>query len=148
MQQTAAMEVGIGVVDLDRMLEFYTEALGCRETRRADIPAALSSGLGLAPDGYLCVWLETPFGEVIKLMRPPEAPTRREPAAHLTSETGIAYLTFYVDDVASVLAAAEAGGAALRSERALIEGAPGMPVKLGFLSDPEGNVIELVEVAS
>ena len=70
MKQTASLEVGIGVIDFERMYAFYTEVLGCRENRRADIPGELSSQLTLAADGYLCVWLETPGGEVIKLMSP------------------------------------------------------------------------------
>ncbi|MEM8767022.1 MAG: VOC family protein [Pseudomonadota bacterium] len=144
MQQTSAMEVGISVMDLPQMLGFYTEALGCREVRRADIPAALSAPLTLAADGYLCVWLQTPGGEIIKLMAPPTAPQKLVQPERLTEQTGIAYLTFYVDDIAAVLAAAEERGATLRSERALVTEGAGA-VKLGFLEDPEGNVVELVE---
>lgn len=141
------MEVGIAVVDLSRMLRFYTQVLGCEEVRRADIPVPLSSRLGLAEGGYLCVWLKTPGGEVIKLMSPPDPPALLAAPARLTSRTGIAYLTFYVEDIASVLAAAEALGARLRSDRELASGEAGLPVKLGFFSDPEGNVVELVEAA-
>ena len=43
------------------------------------------------------------------------------------------------------LAAAEAKGAVLRSDRSLI--AEGEPLRLCFFADPEGNIIELVEVA-
>lgn len=137
------MEVGIGVIDFDRMYRFYTEVLGCNEVRRADIPPELSSQLALAPSGYLCVWLRTPNGEVIKLMSPPEAPTQQSAPAHLTSRTGIAYLTFYCSDLEEVLASAEAAGAVLRSDRALATG--DRPLKLCFFADPEGNVIELVQ---
>ena len=144
MQQTSAMEVGIAVIDLPRMLSFYSEALGCREVRRADIPGALSDPLTLAADGYLCVWLQTPGGEIIKLMAPPAPPLRLEQPERLTLRTGIAYLTFYVADIAAVLDAAEARGATLRSERSLITEGAGA-VKLGFFEDPEGNVVELVE---
>ena len=144
MQQTAAMEVGISVMDLPRMHGFYTEVLGCAEVRRAEIPAALSEPLTLAAEGYLCVWMQTPGGEIIKLMAPPAPPAQLEAAACLTERTGIAYLTFYVDDIAAVLAAAEAAGATLRSARALVTEGAGA-VKLGFFEDPEGNVVELVE---
>ena len=143
MKQTAALEAGISVSDLDRMLAFYTDVLGCEEVRRAPIPAQLSEQLTLAPDGYLCVWLQTPFGERIKLMSPPDAPAASDAPAYLTSRHGIAYLTFYCSDLSEVLAAAEAAGAILRSDRALVE--PGNPLRLCFFSDPEGNIIELVE---
>ena len=73
------MECGIPVTDLDAMLDFYCSVLGCKESRRADIPAQLSNQLAVAPDGYVNVWLETPGGEIIKLMQPRRLrnPTRR-----------------------------------------------------------------------
>jgi catechol 2,3-dioxygenase-like lactoylglutathione lyase family enzyme len=144
-KQIAPVEAGIAVDDLDRMLAFYTNALGCREVRRAEIPAALSSAITLARDGYTCVWLKTPGGETIKLMRPPNKPTPSGAPALLTERRGIAYLTFYCEAIGEVLARCESAGATLRSDRALIQGE--RPVKLCFLSDPEGNVIELVEPA-
>ena len=145
MKQTSPLEVGIPVIDFDRMYAFYTEVLTCTELRRADIPAALSLGLTAGKNGYLNVWLQTPGGEVIKLMRPPEDPVQGEAPEFLSARTGIGYLTFYCSDLADVLAAAEARGATLRSDRSLI--AEGAPMKLCFFSDPEGNIIELVEVA-
>ena len=75
------------------------------------------------------------------------APTSEPPAdagrANLADRTGIAFLTFYCNDIVGVLATAEQYGAVLRSERSLLDGAIG--VKLAFFADPEGNVIELVE---
>jgi catechol 2,3-dioxygenase-like lactoylglutathione lyase family enzyme len=145
MRQIAPVEAGIAVDDLDRMLAFYTNALGCREVRRAEIPAALSHAITVARDGYTCVWLKTPGGETIKLMRPPNKPAASGAPALLTERRGIAYLTFYCEAIGEVLARCESAGATLRSDRSLIQGE--RPVKLCFLSDPEGNVIELVEPA-
>lgn len=144
MQQTQPMECGIPVADLDRMLDFYCSVLGCREARRADIPSQLSRQLAVAPDGYVNVWLETPGGEIIKLMQPPAPPAPNDPGEHLATKGGIGYLTFYCSDLHDTLAAAEAKGAELRSDRSLID--PERPLRLCFFSDPEGNVIELVEV--
>lgn len=143
MRQTAPVEAGICVENLERMLAFYERALGCREVRRAEIPAALSRAIALAGDGYTCVWLKTPGGETIKLMRPPRAPAPSGSPALLTDRRGIAYLTFYCERLDDVLAAAEAAGATLRSDRSLL--AADRPVRLCFFADPEGNVIELVE---
>jgi catechol 2,3-dioxygenase-like lactoylglutathione lyase family enzyme len=145
MKQTQPIETGIAVTDLDRMLGFYTDVLSCKEVRRAPIPAELSEQLTLAPDGYLCVWLQTPGGEVIKLMSAPQAPEVLDAPKYLTGRSGIAYLTFYCSDLGEVLAAAEAAGAALMSDRALV--APDAPLRLCFFTDPEGNVIELVQPA-
>ncbi len=143
MQQTAALEVGIPVIDLDLMQTFYCDVLSCTELRRADIAPELSRGLTTSPEGYVNVWLQTPYGEVIKLMHPTVLPTRASATDFLTERTGVAYLTFYCSDLASVLDKAEARGAVLRSDRNLTSGDIG--IKLCFFEDPEGNVVELVE---
>ncbi len=142
MQQTSPMEVGMTVIDIAKMHAFYTGVLGCKEVRRAEIPAPLSRALTLAADGYLCVWLETPGGEVIKLMSPPSAVLSEMPPEFLTGRAGIAYLTFYCEDLQDVLQKAEAAGALLRSDRSLTDSS--QPLMLCFFSDPEGNIIELV----
>jgi catechol 2,3-dioxygenase-like lactoylglutathione lyase family enzyme len=146
MRQTMPLEVGIPVIDLDRMYGFYTQVLSCTEVRRADIPAALSSDLGVAPDGYINIWLKTPNGEVIKLVRPPAPPARPATPEYMAARTGIAYLTFYCSDLDATLDAAEAAGAVLKSDRSLIAG--DRSLRLCFFADPEGNIIELVEPAA
>ncbi|MFI7701882.1 VOC family protein [Nonomuraea sp. NPDC049480] len=51
MDQEAVMarplEVGIVVADLDGLVRFYTEALGCREIRRSAVPASINGPAGL-----------------------------------------------------------------------------------------------------
>ena len=143
MKQTSALEVGLVVQNLDAMLAFYQEVLGCVEVRRADIPPALSAGIAVHPDGYTNVWLQTPNAEVIKLVAPPAAPVNPGHPANSAERTGFAYLTFYCEQIEAVLATAEAAGATVRSERAYLSGDIG--VKMVFFEDPEGNVIELVE---
>jgi catechol 2,3-dioxygenase-like lactoylglutathione lyase family enzyme len=145
MKQTAPMEVGLVVADLDRMYRFYVEVLSCTEVRRADIPANLSRAIRTASDGYVNVWLRTPNGEVIKLVKPPALPARVAAPAFSSERTGFAYLTFYCSDLEATLAAALAAGAVERSEPSTRSGAIG--VKLVFFEDPEGNVVELVEPA-
>lgn len=143
MRQLTPLEVGIAVHDLDLMLGFYRTVLSCEEVPRSDIPASLTQALTASADGYVNVWLRTPGGEVIKLFRPGADPAPEPRRANLADRTGIAFLTFYCEDIEGVLATAERCGAVLRSDRALLGGAIG--VKLAFFDDPEGNVIELVE---
>lgn len=143
MQQIAPIEVGLPVIDMDRMHDFYCRVLSFEEVRRAEIPPELTQALTAGADGYLNVWIRSPHGEIIKLVRPPKAPVRSAPAAALSERTGFGYLTFYCQDIEQVLAAAEANGATVRSDRGLLDGRIG--VKLVFFEDPEGNVIELVE---
>jgi catechol 2,3-dioxygenase-like lactoylglutathione lyase family enzyme len=142
-KQTAPMEVGLVVADLERMYRFYVEVLGCTEVRRADIPADLSRAIRTASAGYVNVWLRTPNGEVIKLVKPPASPARVAAPAFSSERTGFAYLTFYCSDLEATLTAALARGAVERSEPSTRSGTIG--VKLVFFEDPEGNVIELVE---
>ena len=143
MEQIAPIEIGLPVLDLARMHDFYCTVLSCTEIRRADIPASLSRPLTTASDGYVNVWLRTPYGEVIKLIRPANSPELTAPSGFLAARTGFAFLTFYCRAIEQVLATAEAHGAVLRSDRALLDGRVG--VKLAFFEDPERNVIELVE---
>ena len=142
MKQTQALEIGIPVRDLDRMVTFYCEVFGCSELRRAEIPAELSRAIGVAPDGYVNVWLELPGGEVIKLVQPPVPPEDNSAPDFFAARTGIAYFTFFCADIVEAVEKAEAFGATLASERALLDQEG---VKLGFLRDPEGNVFEFVQ---
>lgn len=143
MKQLSAIEVGLVVQNLDAMLAFYTDVLGCSEVRRSDIPAPLSTGIAVHQQGYVNVWLQTPNGEVIKLVAPPSQPHNPGHPAFSAERTGFAYLTFYCAEIEQVLAKAEASGAQVRSDRGYLSGEIG--VKMVFFEDPEGNVIELVE---
>ena len=143
MEQLQPLEVGIVVADLDRMLAFYTEVLSCVEQRRSDIPVELSRALKAAPEGYINVWLKTPFGEVIKLVKPPASPVIDRAPEFSSARSGFAYLSFYCSQIEAVLALARAKGAQVRSDDWTMSGSIGL--KLVFFEDPEGNVIELVE---
>lgn len=142
MKQSAPLEVGICVRDVASMVGFYCDVLGCREVMRAPIPPAISDPAGMGPDGFEMVWLQTPWGERLKLLGPPGAPPPGTERAHLTAAAGIAYVTFYCEDLASVVKRALAAGATLLSDPAL-QGAPAL--KIAFFRDPEGNAVELVE---
>ena len=143
MKQTAPLEIGLPVIDLSKMVGFYTRVFGCEEERRADIPAELSRAIGVAEDGYENVWLRFPGGEVIKLVRPKTAPAQAPAAAYSSQTTGLAYFTLYCDDIAAAITSAVEEGAELVSEPNLAEASN--PVRLAFLRDPEGNVFEFVQ---
>ncbi len=143
MRQTAPLEIGLPVIDLDRMVDFYVSVFGCEEVRRADIPADLSRRIRVADEGYVNVWLQLPGGEVIKLVRPPSPPQSKAQLEFSATSTGVAYFTLFCDDIATAIDKALAQGAELRSDPALAES--GVGVKLAFLADPEGNVFEFVE---
>lgn len=143
MKQSAPLEIGIPVIDLDRMVAFYRDVFSCEELRRAEIPPELSRAIQVTSAGYTNVWLQFPGGEVVKLVRPTVPAEPRHPPAYAAATTGIAYFTLYCDDIAEAIAKAEGCGAQLISERALATNQGG--VRLAFLRDPEGNVFEFVQ---
>jgi len=143
LKQTAPLEIGLPVIDLPKMVDFYTRVFGCEEERRADIPAELSRAIGVAEDGYENVWLRFPGGEIVKLVRPKTAPVQAPAKAFSAATTGLAYFTLYCEDIDAAIADAVAQGAKLVSESKLAEATN--PVRLAFLQDPEGNVFEFVQ---
>jgi len=138
------LELGICVADLERMAAFYVRVLGCAEVARAQLPGDRTSVIGLSSTDVTIAWLQTSTGERIKLLQPDLAPAGRTTAVPLTSATGIAYLTFYVDDLAARAEAALDAGATPLTDAVVHASGTGA---IAFFRDPEGNVIELVERA-
>jgi lactoylglutathione lyase len=141
-EMRAPLEVGICVADLDRMVEFYVDGVGCTEQMRMPIPTMVSAPTGMGPDGFVMAWLQTPWGERIKLLGPEEPPAPAERRAHLTQRQGLAYLSFYVADLASLMERLIGLGASAVSDGPTVDLGP---LHIAFVADPEGNVLELIE---
>jgi len=141
----APLELGICVADLDLMVAFYTGVLDCTEMDAATLPAIRTRPIGLASGDVSIVWLQTHWGERIKLLQPHVRPETPEVPAHLCATAGVAYLTFCVDDLHDVAARAIRDGAAPLTENLVTDNGTG--TWIAFFRDPEGNVIELVERA-
>jgi lactoylglutathione lyase len=140
-EMTRALEVGVVVADLDLLTSFYAGALGCREVRRSAVPASINGPAGLG-GATVVVWLLTPYGERIKLIRPDAPAAVPVPPGAITQRRGIGYLTFYVDDAEAALVRLRAAGAVVLSDPPLVQ-AHGK--RIAFVTDPEGNVVELVD---
>jgi len=67
---------------------------------------------------------------------------RREPGA---TNDPIAHAVLHVSDLGTTMAAAKAAGATAKGEVASVK-IGGMPVKVVTLLDPDGNVLELMEL--
>lgn len=141
----APLELGLCVADLDRMVAFYVDVLGCSVAGRAALPRTRTSAIGLGAGDIALVWLQTATGERIKLLQPSDAPAPAAHDDHLTARRGVAYLTFHVDDLVARSAAAVAAGATALTGDLVHD--PGTGVVVSFFRDPEGNVIELVDRA-
>ena len=98
----------------------------------------------LSDDGPVEIaFLQTPYGERIKLLQPHVPPTGLDCPETLTVQTGVAYLTFYVDDIDAMAERLLASGAPSMCDPVVLQGATN---RVCFFRDPEGNPVELVHV--
>jgi len=143
LRMVAPLEPGIVCVDIDRMLDFYTEVLGLKLATDAEASPELSTKFGAAPDGYRIVRLQTPYGERIKFVQPKKVLLKQNQVPEWVFERqGIVYITFVIADVKEVATRLRKHGVKLVSEEP-VEVREGV-IAL-FTLDPEGNFIEFVE---
>jgi catechol 2,3-dioxygenase-like lactoylglutathione lyase family enzyme len=141
MEMVAPLEVGIGCNDLYRMIRFYRDALGCELVSVTDMPRDAVKDLPLAAAGYKVARLQTPLGERIKFLQP-YAERRTEPGSEdLLLRDRAFFLTFIVANIDAALDQVSAAGAGFLMRDGKVEARPGF--HLVFVTDPEGNVIEL-----
>jgi catechol 2,3-dioxygenase-like lactoylglutathione lyase family enzyme len=129
-----AHHVGLSVAHLDAMIAWYGEALGFAEEVRFEIPSAQISG----------AMLRRPDGTGLELLHHPDA-VHRPPAdpGSAIRAGGYGHWALSVDDVAAVHAELLRAGA-----REVWGPRPAPPPACGamsYLTDPEGNLLELVE---
>jgi lactoylglutathione lyase len=138
--------IGVCVSDLERSTRFYTEVLGFRPVLTMDLGPELAATMEVADCAFTSRMLGR--GDVrVELLhwrsQEAEGDGRRRPMTRL----GLTHLCLRVGDVEPVLRAAEAyGGAAHRETTTELPGmgADGGPVRLVYLTDPDGVRIELM----
>jgi catechol 2,3-dioxygenase-like lactoylglutathione lyase family enzyme len=143
LRMVAPLEPGIVCVDIDRMLDFYTDVLGLKFVSDAEASAEMSTKFGTGPHGFRIIRLQTPYGERIKLVQPKNISLTQSPVPEWDfHRQGIAYITFVVFDVKEVTARLTQYGVESFSEGPvnIREGITAL-----FARDPEGNFIEFVE---
>jgi catechol 2,3-dioxygenase-like lactoylglutathione lyase family enzyme len=137
------IEPGIVCIDMDRMLKFYQGVLGLKLVSDAQTTPEMSTKFRATPHGYRIVRLQTPYGGLIKLVQPNKLPPPQSPVPEwVFQRQGLAYCTFVVDDMKSILARLKANQVKLLSEEP-VEVRKGVFAQ--FLLDPEGNYVEFVE---
>jgi glyoxylase I family protein len=124
--------VGMTVGNLDRCLGFYCGLLGLTLLRRRATPAGGEVAFLYAGGGQL------------EIVCPPGGAARARPVP--ATEAGLRHLTFCVDDVAADFARLEAAGVEV-VERPRPAHLRDVFVRVAFVADPDGNVVELVERA-
>jgi glyoxylase I family protein len=138
--------VGVCVSDLERSTRFYAEVLGFRPVLTMDMGPEVAKTMEVEGCAFTSRVLGR--GDVrVELLHwrshEPEGDGRRQPMTRL----GLTHLCLRVDDVEPVLEAAERfGGTAHRQTASELPGMgiDGGPVRLVYLTDPDGIRIELM----
>jgi len=125
-----AIEIGVVVRDVDRSLEFYRDVLG--------LPY-----LGDLDFGVAHMWRFQAGTSVLKLLRFRDEPTAANPPGEVTA-TGYRYMSLFVSNIDDLVAEVEQFGAQVAMP--VTEFQPGS--RFAFVEDPEGNRIELLDVAA
>lgn len=141
MEMVAPLEVGIGCNDLDRMIRFYRDVLGCELVSVTDMPKDAVKGLPLAAAGYKVARLQTPHGERVKFLQPYTERRTVPGSTDLLLRDRAFFLTFIMTDIDTALDQVTAAGGSFLMRGGKIQARPGF--HLVFVADPEGNVIEL-----
>ncbi|MGF1611867.1 MAG: VOC family protein [Kiloniellales bacterium] len=149
MQMAAPLEIAISCADMDRMIAFYCDVLGCTPFDQVEVPPAVARTVPLARAGYRVCRLQTTSGERIKFVEP-KAPraavAKTDPKADgVMMREHAFYLTFIVEDLDAALAKLQDKGVALLDGGKKVEIRPGFFI--AFAHDPEGNVLEFNQYA-
>ncbi len=96
LKMVSPLEVGIVCIDINRMLDFYTNILGLKLVADAQTTPEMSTKLGATPEGYRIVRLQTSNGERIKLVQAKVLPMRNQDPKWVFDRQGLAYITFIV----------------------------------------------------
>lgn len=126
--------VGLSVADLDAQRDWYQLAFGF----------AAANPFEIAPVGLRGVFLLGPDGIAIELLER-RGSAHRTPASTPPDELlaqGWGHICFRVDSVDETFAQLVAAGATVITAPA---GSPEPGVRFAFLTDPEGNFIELLD---
>jgi glyoxylase I family protein len=139
--------VGVCVSDLERSTRFYVDVLGFEEVFTMDMGDEVAATMEKeAPISFRSRMLARDDVRVELLhWITPEAGGDREKRP--MDRYGLTHLCIRVDDVEDLVdAAVAAGGAVHRQTLSVLEGAGvgGGPVKLLYLTDPDGTRVELM----
>src|SRR5262252_341432 len=127
----SVLAVRLGAKDVAALAKFYEAAFGLKEIDR----------VGQPPREIIMR-----YGATVAAAKAGSSPEfllqRREPGA---ANDPIPHAVFHVSDIGATLAAAKAAGATTKGDVASVS-IGGTPVKVVTLVDPDGNVLELMEL--
>lgn len=126
--------VGLNVADLDRMTAWYSEQFGLHVETTGAIEAEQCSIVMLChPEGFRLELLHRPGGT---------AGLRADHPLGAVLTYGYGHTAFSVSDLEGRYTALLGAGATSRLEP---QSRPGSALRIAFVADPEGNLVELVQ---
>ncbi len=142
-----SMTVDFGIVcsDVERSVDFYTQAVGMTELDSFDVAPALAQAVGLTDNQpfkvHVLVLGKGDTASKVKLMEFKKAPGKKANQDFIHSTLGMRYTTFFVKDITIANMRMIAYGS-----MPLSKGLQEIPDGrfLGVYRDPDGNFVELV----
>jgi predicted enzyme related to lactoylglutathione lyase len=129
---TTVLAVRLPADDVTALAKFYDAAFGLKEIDRVGEPVT-----------EIIMRYGATAAEAKTGKSPEFLVQKREPGS---GKDAMAHAIFRVTDIAATVAAAKKAGAKMDGDVATVP-IGGMPVKIAMLSDPDGNVIEVMELA-
>jgi catechol 2,3-dioxygenase-like lactoylglutathione lyase family enzyme len=132
--------------DWRRLADFYTRVFGCElvPPERNYSGADLERGTGVPRASLRGVHLRLPglgpTGPTLEIYQYAEGPERQPP---LANRPGFGHIAFVVPDVAAARATVLAEGGGSVGEIVTLTTSDGRRVTWAYVTDPEGNIIEL-----
>jgi predicted enzyme related to lactoylglutathione lyase len=127
----AVLAVRLGAKDVVALAKFYDTAFGLKEIDR----------VGQPPTEIIMR-----YGASVAAAKAGSSPeflvARREPGA---ANDSMSHAIFHVSDVGATVAAAKSAGATMKGDVASVQ-IGSMSVKIAQMIDPDGNVLELMEL--
>lgn len=144
---SGTVDFGIVVSDIEKSVDFYTNALGMKEAPGFSVPEGFCKEAGLTSGASLDIHVmkvgEDSGATKIKLMQVAGVQPKTQDNSYIHSTLGVSYLTVYVKDLKATLAQAKAKGVT-----PIASGPVALPksttVFLAIVKDPDGNLIELI----
>jgi predicted enzyme related to lactoylglutathione lyase len=139
------IDIGVVCSDVERSVDFYTQAVGFTEQSGFDVPADFAGNVGLSDHQPFHVHVLTlGKGETatkLKLMEFKKAPGKKSDQSFIHSTIGLSYLTIFVKDIDAANLRMIAYGS-MPLGKGLTEIPDGR--FLGLYRDPDMNFVELV----
>ncbi len=144
---STTIDIGMVVSDVDKAAAFYTKAIGFTEVPGFSVSAEMGGGSGLTDNEAFKVRVfvlgEGKTATKLKLIEFDNARPKKVDHSFIHSSLGYSYLTVFVKDTQAHLAQAKAAGVTPIKKPYPLQGGAKW---LTLLRDPDGNIVELVEL--